>query len=144
MRYGTFNEEVLIDLAVENGLETIVLTDINNTSACLNFVRLLEGKQQKPVIGIDFRNDHQQLYVGIAKNNAGFQELNNFLSQHLHNKTSITRCAPAFENCFVIYPLEKVVELKKTRFRESEFIGISITALRKLPFTDYLNTRTSW
>ncbi|WP_090755757.1 DNA polymerase III subunit alpha [Nonlabens sp. Hel1_33_55] len=139
MRYGTFNEQVLIDIAVENGLDTIVLTDINNTSACLNFVRLLEGKSQKPVIGIDFRNDHQPLYVGIAKNNAGFQELNDFLSQHVHNKTPLPELAPAFQNCFVVYPLEQVVEQRKTRFRESEFIGISITSLRKLPFTDYLN-----
>ncbi|WP_194851386.1 DNA polymerase III subunit alpha [Nonlabens antarcticus] len=138
MRYGTFKEEVLIDLAVENGLETIVLTDINNTSACLNFVRLLENKPQKPVIGVDFRRDHQQLYVGLAKNNAGFQELNVHLSQHLHNKIPLPDAAPDFKDVFVIYPLKKVMELKKTSFRKSEFIGISIAALRKLPFTEYL------
>jgi DNA polymerase-3 subunit alpha len=141
MRHGTFKEEVLIDLAVENGLETIVLTDINNTSACLNFVRLLEDKPQKPVIGVDFRRDHQQLYVAIAKNNAGFQELNAHLSHHLQNKLPLPDEAPGFENAFVIYPFKKVMEGKKTRFRESEFIGISIAALRKLPFTDYIKMK---
>ncbi|BAO55064.1 error-prone repair homolog of DNA polymerase III alpha subunit [Nonlabens marinus S1-08] len=141
MRYGTFKEEELIDLAVANGLQTIVLTDINNTSACLNFVRLLEGKSQKPVIGIDFRRDHQALYVAIAKNNAGFQEMNSHLSFHLENKIPIPDQAPEFENSFVIYPLKKVMEMKKIRFRESEFIGISIAALRKLPFTDYIKLK---
>jgi DNA polymerase-3 subunit alpha len=141
MRYGTISDEELIDLAVDNGVETIVLTDINNTSACLNFVRLLEDKPQKPVIGIDFRNDHQQLYVGIARNNAGFQELNEFLSRHLHAKTDLPSEAPAFKNAFVIYPLKSVMKLEKTRFRESEFIGISLAALRKLPFTDYIKYR---
>ncbi|AZQ45139.1 DNA polymerase III subunit alpha [Nonlabens ponticola] len=148
MRYGAYSEQELIDLAVENGVETIVLTDINNTSACLNFVRLLEDMPQRPVIGIDFRNEHQQLYVGIARNNAGFQELNAFLSGHLHNKTPLPDEAPAFDNAFVIYPLNTVMALDKKsstgcsvvdRFRESEYIGISIAALRKLPFTDYIN-----
>jgi len=138
LRYGTFEEKELIYLAVENSVETIVLTDINNTSACLNFVRLLEGKPQKPVIGIDYRNEHQQLYVGIARNNAGFQELNEHLSYHLENKLLIPDESPDFKNAFAIYPLKKVMDLKKTRFRESEFIGISITDLRKLPFTEYL------
>jgi hypothetical protein len=46
MRYGTLKRSE-IELAVEHGLETVVLTDINNTpSACLNFVRLLADKPQ--------------------------------------------------------------------------------------------------
>jgi DNA-directed DNA polymerase III PolC len=141
LRYGTFNEEELIKLALENGVKTIVLTDINNTSACLNFIRLCTQSNLHAVIGIDFRNQHQQLYVGIAKNNRGFQELNEYLSFHLENKIRFPDQAPAFENAFVIYPFKKVVTLDKTRFRESEFIGISIAALRKLPFTTYVKMK---
>lgn len=146
LRYGTLKEEELIDLAIINGVDTIVLTDINNTSACLNFVRLLEGRPQKPVIGIDFRNEHQQLFVGIAKNNAGFQELNAYLSYYLHHKLPIPDKAPDFKNVFVVYPMERIMEVEKSNstsdalvsnFRESEFLGISIAALRKLPFTKY-------
>jgi len=138
MRYGTFNEKELIELAQENDVETIVLTDINNTSACLNFVRLCTKHKIPKAIGVDFRNDHQQLYVVIARNNEGFQEINTFLSTHLEHKKPFPDHAPLFENAFVIYPLVKVMELEKTRFRESEFIGISIAALRKLPFTAYI------
>ncbi|GAK92137.1 error-prone repair homolog of DNA polymerase III alpha subunit [Nonlabens ulvanivorans] len=138
LRYGTFNEQDLIELALENNVKTIVLTDINNTSACLNFMRLCVQHQLHGVLGIDFRNKHQQEYVGIAKNNEGFQELNTFLSYHLENKIPFPAQAPAFQNAYIIYPFKKVVELEKVRFRESEFIGTSMATLRKLPFTSYV------
>ncbi|MFT5079065.1 MAG: DNA polymerase-3 subunit alpha, partial [Patiriisocius sp.] len=69
LRYGTFSELDLLDLAKANGLSCLVLTDINNTSACLNFIRQSKKHDIKPVIGIDFRNDAKQHFVGIAKNN---------------------------------------------------------------------------
>jgi DNA-directed DNA polymerase III PolC len=143
LRYGTFNEKELLALALENGVKTIVLTDINNTSACLNFIRLCIQSNLPAVIGIDFRNEHQQLYVGIAKNNDGFQELNTYLSYHLEHKIPFPDHAPVFENAFIIYPFHKVLELEKTRFCESEFIGISVAALRKLPFTAYIKLKDS-
>ena len=39
LRYGTFSELALLELARENEVTRLALTDINNTSACLNFVR---------------------------------------------------------------------------------------------------------
>ena len=39
LRYGTFSEVELLQLAVDSGVQTLVLTDINNTSACMNFVQ---------------------------------------------------------------------------------------------------------
>ncbi len=146
MRYGTFSEEDLIQLARENGLKTIVLTDINNTSACLNFVRLLSTEREKAVLGIDFRNEHQQLYVGIAKNNEGFHELNKFLSHHLENKLDLPEKAPDLEDVYFIYPFDRVVEMELLSFpagrqawRKNEFIGISTTSLRRMPFTKYVD-----
>lgn len=138
LRYGTFSEKELIEIAQENGVNTIVLTDINNTSACLNFMRLCTKHKLHGVLGIDFRNKHQQLYVGIAKNNQGFQELNEFLSHHLEHKIPFPDDAPVFKNAFIIYPFKRVVALKKTCFGKSQYIGISISALRKLPFTEYV------
>ncbi|WP_124979321.1 DNA polymerase III subunit alpha [Nonlabens xiamenensis] len=137
LRYGTFSEKELIDLLRENEVEVPVLTDINNTSACLNFVRLCNKENRPAVVGIDFRNDHQQLYVGIAKNNDGFHELNAFLSYYLERKLPFPEQAPIFKNAFIIYPLNRVLELEMSRFRESEFIGVSVAALRRLPFTRY-------
>ncbi len=138
LRYGTIGEQELLELAVECGAQTLVLTDINNTSGCLNFVRLAQQRGHRAALGVDFRNGNTQLYVGIAKNNSGFQELNAFLSAYLQDKKPFPEQAPAFEHVYVIYPLERVMELDKIRFRESELIGISIAALRKLPFTKYV------
>jgi len=137
LRFGTFSEVKLLEMAKACGIETLVLTDINNTSACLNFIRLSENYGIKPVVGIDFRNGALQEFVGIAKNNDGFQELNSYLSKHLHNKSAIPKKAPEFVNSFIIYPFEKVLRLEKTDFLENEFIGISLANLRRLPFSKY-------
>ena len=73
LRYGSFSEKELLRLAQEAGYTSLALTDINNTSACLNFIRLAPQYGIKPIVGIDFRNGAQQLYVGIAQSNQGFQ-----------------------------------------------------------------------
>jgi len=137
LRFGTFSEVKLLEMAKACGIETLVLTDINNTSACLNFIRLSENYGIKPVVGIDFRNGALQEFIGIAKNNDGFQELNSYLSKHLHDKSGIPKKAPVFKNAFVVYPFEKVLRLEKTDFLENEFIGISLANLRRLPFSKY-------
>ena len=67
LRYGTIKPEELLALASENGIQTLALTDINNTSACLDFVRLSKKHQIKPVLGVDFRNGVQQQFILLAK-----------------------------------------------------------------------------
>ncbi|MEE3244945.1 MAG: PHP domain-containing protein, partial [Bacteroidota bacterium] len=137
LRYGTLSEVQLLDLAVDHKLDTISLTDINSTSAGLNFVRKAKEKKVKPVLGVDFRNGIEQCYVCLAKNNEGYLELNNFLAQHLHNKTNFPETAPAFKNAFTIYAFERALELDKTHFSKNEFIGIGIHDLNKLRFSQY-------
>jgi len=137
LRFGTFSEIELLGMAKENGVSQLALTDINNTSACLNFIRKAPEYGIKPIAGIDFRNEAQQQFVGIAKNNKGFQELNELLSYHSHNDLKIWEEAPIFTDAFVVYPFERVLQLEKTSFREHEYIGISIENLRRLPFSKY-------
>ncbi len=135
LRFGTFSEKVLLQMAQENHLKQVVLTDINNTSACLNFVREAPNYDVKPILGIDFRNGVDACFVGIARNNKGYQELNNLLSHHLHQKIEIPQLAPTFKNAFVVYSFEKVLLNEKHEFLENEFIGVSIRDLRRLPFS---------
>ncbi len=137
LRYGTLSEVELLDLAIEHKQNCIALTDINNTSAGLNFVRRAKEKNIKPILGIDFRNGNQQCYVTLARNNEGYLELNNFLSKHLHSKTSFADKSPVFQNAFIIYPFERVMELDKTTFSENEFIGIGPKDLNRLRFSKY-------
>ncbi|WP_340200801.1 DNA polymerase III subunit alpha [Ascidiimonas sp. W6] len=137
MRYGTFSEIALLDLAKEYHITQLALTDINNTSACLNFVRKAKDYGVKPILGIDFRNGADACYVGIAKNNEGYKELNDFLSSHLHTESPFSIHAPEFENAYVIYPFEKAQLHELENFKPNEYVGISVAALRRLPFSLY-------
>lgn len=128
-------------MAQENHVTQIVLTDINNTSAGLNFVRLAPEYNVRPILGIDFRNGVNQCFIGIAKNNEGYLELNNFLSEHIHEAKELPLIAPKFKHAYVVYPFEKVLENDQYKFAEHEFIGISIADLRKLPFSRLLKLK---
>ncbi|MDT0686238.1 DNA polymerase III subunit alpha [Autumnicola psychrophila] len=141
LRYGTFPVEELCELAKSQHVQSLAVTDINNTSACLKFIKIASEYGIKPLIGIDFRNGVQQQYVGIARNNEGFKQLNQHLSNHLHNGNDFANNAPSLSQCYIIYPFEKVVSENKISFKENEFIGISVESLRKLKFSKYLHYR---
>ena len=64
-------EELLAE-AQRCGVRQMVLTDINTTAGCLNFVRLAEATNIRPLLGIDFRNGAKQQFIGVAKDNEGF------------------------------------------------------------------------
>lgn len=132
LRFGTFSETDLIDLAKQNEINTLALTDINNTSACLNFIRQAQKQGLKPVVGIDFRNGTEQQYIGLAKNNEGFYELNQFLSKHSHSKDPFPLLAPTFQQAYIIYPFQKINHFLDRTFNENEFIGITPKEINKL------------
>jgi DNA polymerase-3 subunit alpha len=138
LRYGTFSVEKLCELARDFKVESLALTDINNTSGCLNFIKIASEYGINPITGIDFRNGAEQQYIGIAKNNKGFRQLNAHLSGQLYSKKEFNPEAPELPDCFIIYPFEKVVANKKVNFRNNEFIGVSVESLRKLKFSKYL------
>ncbi len=138
LRYGTITEVELLELAVKNGSGFLALTDINNTSAVLNFLKQAIKYPVWPVVGVDFRNGVSQQYVILARNNNGFMAINEFLSEHLHHKKEFPRTAPQLKNTYVIYPFENVVDDNRTTFRTNEFIGVSVRNMRKIQFTDYI------
>lgn len=122
LRYGTFSTETLLELAQINDIDCFALTDINTTSACLDFVRLAPRYKIRPVVGIDFRLGVEQYYVAIAKNNEGFQEINSYLSEIIHGSTLLTKEAPSFDHAYVIYPFRKGASYT---LKMNEFLGIS-------------------
>ncbi len=117
------------------GYTSLAITDINNTSACLNFIRLAPKHGIRPIVGIDFRNGARQMYVGIAQNNIGFQALNAFLSFHSHTKSAFPETAPELEEVIFIYPFEEVLLHEKTQFRPREYIGLNLDDLKKVRFS---------
>src|SRR5689334_23175643 len=100
LRSGVLSPAQLLELAEKNGAKKIALTDINNTSGIIDFIRRCKKSTVKPIAGIDFRNHAQQLFIGLAKNNEGFLELNDFLSGYLHSSEPFPEIAPEFHNCF--------------------------------------------
>ncbi len=129
----------LLTDAQSKGISSFVLADINNTSACLEFIRESSKYNIKPIVGIDFRQGVKQHYIGIAKNNDGFLELNQHLSAYLSKEISFQLQAPEFKNSYVVYPFNTV---HPNVLRENEFIGIRTSDLNKLLFSEtkkYLN-----
>lgn len=135
LRYGSFSEVELLELAQQHKVTQLVLTDINTTSACLNFVRKASEYGIKPILGIDFRNGIDPCFIGIAQNNKGYLELNTFLSHHLHHGIAIPERAPIFKNVFVVYPFLKMEHKAPPQLHSHEYIGISINNLKRLPFS---------
>lgn len=128
-KYGTIKTKDLLQGLKSAGVDQFVLTDINSTAASLNFVRLAPKYGIKPILGIDFRNGADQLFVALAKNNEGFKELNDYLSIYLHSGEEIPSRAPAFRYAYVIYPFNKYTGFK---LRASEFIGVKPADLPRL------------
>lgn len=129
LRYGTIPINGLVDALIAQGYPGAVLTDVNNTTGSLEFVRSALGKDFKAIPGIEFRKGDQLLYVGIAKNLRGFAELNEFLSHHNINAQPLPERAPAFDHAFVVYPFGRI---KLACLRENEYIGIKPSQLTKL------------
>lgn len=135
-KFGTISIEDLVQEAKLKAYNSIVLSDINNTSACLDFIRQCEKEQIKPILGIDFRNGVQQQYIGIAQDNEGFQLLNEHLTTHLHSGKEFTAKAPKLSGSYIIYPFESSISQS---LNENEFIGIKPSQLNKLPFSKWKN-----
>jgi len=114
-------EEVL-QYAESLGIRRLALTDINNTSGCLDFLRLAHKYRVQPIIGIDFRHNTEQLYIGLAKNNEGFKELNDFLTHYRTQHQEVPRRPPHLPNCTIIYPWNR--EQQPVALRANEYLGI--------------------
>src|SRR4051794_19890923 len=125
-KYGILSPAKLIDEAKRSGISSLALTDINNTSGILDFTRRCIDQKIKPIAGIDFFEGSKRKFIGIAKNNEGFRELNDYLSQLTINKHEVLNPFPS-ENCFFIYPFQSTAFILK----KNEFIGIRPSEINK-------------
>ncbi|MBQ6308127.1 MAG: DNA polymerase III subunit alpha [Bacteroidales bacterium] len=127
--YGTMPIADLVTKAAAMGYAVLPLTDINTTMGVADFVVECQRKGIRPVVGVEVRNDNELLYVALAKNNAGFAELNRFLTRHNLSKQSYPETAPDWEQVFVIYPFGK---RKQNSLKNNEFLGVRFSQLTKL------------
>ena len=127
--YGTMPIAELVTKAVALGYAVLPLTDINTTMGAADFVFDCQKKGIRPVVGAEFRNGNELLYVALAKNDRGFAELNRFLTQHNLTKQPFPEIAPDWEQVFVIYPFGK---RKQNMLKMNEFLGVRFSQLTKL------------
>jgi len=133
LRYGTIKPEELLQLAKSKGLKILSLTDINSTTACIDFVRLAAKYNIRPVLGVDFRNGVQQEFILLAQNNQGFLHINQYLSGFLHQKEFSLPSEPAnMAEVFVIYPFSKYAQ---GPLKNNEFLGVRPDDIPKLKFS---------
>ncbi|MGJ1225373.1 DNA polymerase III subunit alpha [Sphingobacterium siyangense] len=121
LRFGTLSLQDLVSGMLAGGYDTAVLTDINNSSGSLDFIKLGRAAGLNLLAGMELRNGDQLCFVAIAKNEQGFREINEYRTKLNLENRAIPERAPEFEQVFVIYPFSK---LNGFPLRDFEYIGI--------------------
>jgi len=129
LRYGALPLEKLVEMAKAMGLETLGLTDINNSTGVMDFVKLCQEEGIRPVAGMEFRDGDKPLYTMLARNNEGFRELNEFLNRHTLGGAPLPHRPKGIGHCYVIYPLGTKLSGKSG---ENERIGVRPEQVRSL------------
>ncbi|MFY0253788.1 DNA polymerase III subunit alpha [Chitinophaga sp. 30R24] len=103
LRYGTMNAEMLVKTAHEQGISRLALTNINITSDAWEFVGLCRKYDIQPILGLECRNNNDFKYILLARNQQGWHQINQFLSQHLAAETPFPDQAPLLLHTYVVY-----------------------------------------
>src|SRR5690606_3947740 len=120
LRYGTYSIRQLIEGMKQNGYDTAVLTDINNSTASLDFIRECRAAGLTGLAGMEYRSGDRLLYIGIAKNERGFKELNDFMTMASRKNRPLPASAPEFNEVFVVYPYGQY----GGDLRDNEYLGV--------------------
>lgn len=144
-KFGLSPINGLVDRALNRGIEALALTDVNNTSGVLDFVRRCQDAGLRPVVGVDFRMGAQQHFVALAKDNAGFEVINHHLTQYLLNPENGPESL-IHDRVLIIYPFDRWLgenqqskrSIDPSQLSDNEFIGIRPRDLTKLPFSPLL------
>ena len=131
LRYGTLSIEKLVEWAKSMDIDTLALTDINNSTGIMDFVKICRENNIRPIAGIEFRNKGQLMYTGLAKNNEGFRELNEFLTWHNIHKEPLPEIPSEFQNVFLVYPCNFSAR-PPGRLSTHQFLGIRPSEVGKL------------
>jgi DNA-directed DNA polymerase III PolC len=160
LKYGTIDIKKVVAQARALNIRQLVLTDINNSTGAMEFIRECEKQKIrvdkterdeenvpyfiKPITGIEFRLNDKLLYIGIAQNKEGMKELNDFLTWHNLNEKELPLKAPPFKNTFIIYPFSKD---RQPKLAENEFIAIrseQLNFLYAFPLSKFKDKLVVW
>ena len=130
LRYGTVSPAELVDTAVRFGIKALALTDINNVSCAVEFLRRCREAGIHGTVGIEFRDrDDNLLYIGLARDRTGYAALTRLLSDSSVQGRPLPRLAPPLPGVWIIYDrLVKPLEA----FRAEELLGVRPVYISRL------------
>ncbi|MCZ8355430.1 MAG: DNA polymerase III subunit alpha [Cyclobacteriaceae bacterium] len=132
-KYGTLSVQQLLSEVKRCGVRKFALTEINNTASYIELLRLCSEMpdENKPelALGIEFKQDNTFCFIALAKNNAGFANINRYLSALNKQGKEKPLRAPLIEDVFIIYPLGRY---EPETLLEHEFIGVKINQVNQL------------
>jgi DNA-directed DNA polymerase III PolC len=132
LMYGTLSPTNLFEEAKKNGIRKLILTDIHNTSAWPELLRICNEKREEydlqVALGIEFRQEDHLLYIGLARNNNGFEQLCRFLSHHNISGEPIPQRAPILEDVWFMYSFQKIPQI----INQQEIIGVKPSDVKYL------------
>ena len=121
LRHGTLSLDELLEGMLANGYDTAVLTDINNSTGSIDFIRKGQQAGLNILAGMEFRQDDTCCFIAIAQNERGFSEINAYRTQLNFENAKVPLHAPEFKEVFVIYPLQRMGSFA---LKDYEYIGI--------------------
>lgn len=136
-KYGTLPVKTLFEEAKRCGIHKLALTEINNVASYLDMLRICDenktradgltkyGKQSHDLditVGVEFRNEHDFVFIALARNNRGFEAINRFLSYHNREEKKFPVRAPELDQTFIVYPFGKT---EPDQLKAYEYIGVS-------------------
>jgi DNA polymerase-3 subunit alpha len=123
------SSEALVKDAVEMGISTLALTNINSTTDHWDFLELCRQEGIQAILGAEIRNDEQFLYVLLARNMEGVREINAFITFYKQSGEPFPARPECSEAVWIIYRLGK---MDAARLRSHELIGVKATEVNKL------------
>jgi len=135
LRYGTMPAEDALQRAAESGYDTMLLADINNTSTALDFVRLAPKHGVRPLLGVDFRNGAQRVFLAIARNNAGWEQICCLLSASFASGADIAQRAPVMSDVMVVYPFN-TFSSEPFDLYVNEYVGVESRDINRWRFAE--------
>jgi DNA-directed DNA polymerase III PolC len=141
LMFGTLSPQALFDEARKNGVRKLILTDIHNTSAWPDLLRICREQRQEYALeialGIEFRRNDKLLYIGLARTNSGFENLCRFLSLHNLKDLALPERAPELSDVYFVYSLSKFPE----DIKEQELIGVRYGEINRLSASSLASLR---
>jgi len=67
LRYGTLSIDQLLEMAIACNVDTLALTDVNTSMGIPEFVKKAKMAGIQPIAGIEFRNEDELLFIGLAR-----------------------------------------------------------------------------